>query len=326
MTMDLFSSSFQFPGYLTDTMALAAVALLGYLFGHRTRKPVEYSGENKVTEQLNRAVRIAFELQDVTEKIRKELAKHQTNVSRFQSRVESASHAQADQAWNTLTGEAEALLGPTLNLSTHLSAAYDQLRQHSAELMNFAGSRTDAETGVGNRRALEEHLATQFISFELSKHRFSLAMFSISPESGEPADEAQLAELRVQFAKLVDHTARDTDFVARYSDDEFAVLMSHTTLAGATVFSERLLRLVEVNLNCVISGGLAEIQTDDDSEKLFSRVDSALYSARSNGRNCLFMHNGRTLRQLNSGGDIHPVQSTQEWTEDSTKSDQAVKS
>ncbi len=326
MTMDLFSTSFPFPGYLTDTMALAAVALLGYLFGHRTRKPAEAIGENKVTEQLNRAVRIAIDLQDVTEKIRKELAKHQSDVSRFHSRVEAATQLDADKAWNSLTGEAESLLGPTLNLSTHLSAAYDQLRQHSAELMNFAGSRTDAETGVGNRRALDEHLATQFISFELSKHRFSLAMFSISPESDNPMDEAQLSELRVQFAKLVDHTARDTDFVARYSDDEFAVLMSHTTLAGATVFSERLMRLVEVNLNCVISGGLAEILKDDDSEKLFSRVDSALYSARSNGRNCLFMHNGRTLRQLNSGGDIHPVQSLPEWTEATEEPKETVKS
>ena len=311
--MDFMPTIPAFPSYLSDTMALAAVALLGYLFGQRTRKPQPAQNGGQVSGELDRAVRIAVELQMVAEKIRQELAKHQSSISSFQSRMESVNAEDSNQAWSTLTSEAEALLGPTVNLSTHLSAAYDQLRQHTAALMNFTGSRTDAETGVGNRRALEEHLSTQFVSFGLSKSRFSLAMFSISSAEGTELAAKEFAELRVQFAKLVDHTARDTDFVARYSDDEFAVLMSHTTLAGAKVFSERLMRLVEVNLGCVVSGGLAEVQPEDDNEKLFSRVDSALYSARSNSQNCLFVHNGNTLRQLNGGGSIHELDTNSEW-------------
>lgn len=300
-------------GILTDTMALAAVALLGYLVGHRTRNHNHPPRGEDVADEMDRAVQIAKNLQEVTDRIRQELARHQSSISRFQNRVDKMDGRQADDAWHALTEEAEALLGPTMILSTNLSAAYDQLRQHSAELRNFTGSRTDPETGIGNRRSLDEHLASALVGYGLTQSRFSLAMFRVTGSDELEANEEAKVELRRKFASLTEHTARGTDFVARYSEDEVAVLMSHTTLAGATVFSERLMRLVEVNLDCVICGGLAEVREGDNEEKLFSRVDSALYSARSSGTNALYQHNGQTLRRLNGGGNIHNVGTSPEW-------------
>jgi diguanylate cyclase len=287
-------------GYLADTVALAAVALIGYLVGHRTRRAPAVEVDHKLNSELSRAVRIAKDLQQVAGRIRQEVAQHQSSISQFQSRVRNVSQTEPDEAWQTLTGEAEALLAPTMKLATNLSAAYDQLRQHSCQLMNFAGSRTDPHTGVGNRRALEEHLDTRFASYEENKSRFSLALFSVEPPTFSRSDELPTHELLRKFADLLECSARDTDFVARYSDDEFVVLMAQTTLAGAAVFSERLLRRADVELGCVLGGGIVEVQPGDSQEKLLSRADSALYSARSSGRSCLYLHNGKSLRQLES--------------------------
>ena len=290
-TMDFVANTLSLSGYLSDTMALAAVALIGYLFGHRTRRQVADPLDKKLNAELSRAVRIAKDLQLVAGRIRKEVALHQSSISRFQIEVRGMRKKDAGDAWQTLTGEAEALLAPTMKLASNLSAAYDQLRQHSSQLMNFAGSRSDLETGVGNRRALEEQLEIQLAAYEENKIRFSLALFSV--ESPSP-------DLLRKFAELLEHSARDTDLVTRYGEEEFVVLMAQTTLAGAAVFSERLFCKANVDLDCIIGGGIVDVQPGDSQEKLLSRADSALYSARSIGHSCLFLHNGKSLRQLES--------------------------
>jgi diguanylate cyclase (GGDEF)-like protein len=296
--MELLADYWSLPGYLTDTVALAAVALIGYLVGHRTRQASPTEIDEKLNAELSRAVRIAKELRQVAARIRQEVAQHQSSISQFQSRVGSVKDCDPDEAWQTLTGEAEALLAPTMKLATNLSAAYDQLRQHSSQLMNFAGSRTDPQTGVGNRRALEERLDTQFAVYEASQNRFSLTLFSVEPSRFSRPERLPSSELLRNFAETLENSARETDFVARYSDDEFVVLMAQTTLAGAAVFSERLVRRADGALGCVIGGGIVEVQPGDTPEKLLSRADSALYSARTNGRSCLYLHNGKSLRQL----------------------------
>lgn len=299
--MESITEYFQLPGYLTEATAIAAVALLGYLFGRRNARRDELAPNEDLVHDINRAVRIAKDLQQVTDHIRQELARHQNSITKFQSHVGAIDSRHESEAWAALTNEAEALLEPTVTVTSSLSAAYDQLRKHSAELMNFAGTRVDPETGVANRRALEKQLESQFVSYGVSNNRFCLAMFSVSGPADKELSEDEESDLIAGFARLVDHTARDTDFVARYSEDEFCVVLTHTTLAGATIFSQRLLRTVEVNLHSTVSGGMAEVAPDDDVDKIFSRVDSALYSARSNGGNCLYLHDGKALRRLPTG-------------------------
>ena len=298
--MELIANTLSVPGYVSDTMALAAVALIGYLVGHRTRRPSAAPVDKKLGAELSRAARIAKELQLVAERIRKEVALHQSSISRFKSQLGRAHDENIDDAWRTLAGEAEDLLAPTMKLASNLSAAYDQLRQQSTKLMNFAGSWTDLETGVGNRRALEEQLDVQMTAFEENNSRFSLALFSIESRRDDRLQDSPASELCGEFVKLLEHSARDTDLVTRYGEYEFVVLMEQTTLAGATVFSERLLQKAVGSLNGIVGGGIVEVQPGDTQEKILSRADSALYSARSSGRSCLFLHNGQVLRQLES--------------------------
>lgn len=291
--MTFFAMTDTLQGYLADTVALAAVAVIGYLFGRRSgHSPVEPS-DLQLNQELSRATQIAKELQQIAGRIRQDVAAHQTNISQFKTRVNNLQSQATDDGWQALSSEAELLLVPTMRLATDLSLAYDELRKQSQQLMNFAGSRIDPQTGIQNRRAMEEQLDVLLSLHEQNASRFSLALFSLDGCSIAAGDD----EMFLRFVEMLESCARDTDIVARYSNEEFIVLMPQTSLAGGVIFSERLLRRVEELPECVAAGGIVEVQAEDNAAKLLSRADSALYSARANGYSCLYQHNGKTLRE-----------------------------
>jgi predicted signal transduction protein with EAL and GGDEF domain len=100
-----------------------------------------------------------------------------------------------------------------------------------------------------------------------------------------------------RLAGLLRRSARDTDFVARYSDDELIVVMPETSQAGARVFSDRLRKCVAGEMAATISCGIAASVAGDDPKSLLARVDSALYTAKAAGTNRLFVHTGAQIRE-----------------------------
>ncbi len=304
MTTDFFRSVFfnNMDVGLTDTVALAAVALIGYLFGRRTQKKRTDPDDGKLTNELSRAAQIACELQQIAGRIREEVAQHQTKITHFKSRLDEAQQGDSANGWQALSQEAESLLTPTMKLAVNLSIAYNELRKQSNQLMVFAGSRTDQETGLRNRRAMEEQLGILLSIHAQDSSRFSLALFSVGNDL-QPLTKAQFSAM----ANLLASTARDTDIVARYSPDEFVVLMPQTSLAGATIFSHRLLQTADNDLGLVVYGGIVEVQAEDTLETMFSRADSALYSARSDGESCLYQHTGKAIR-LHDANLVSPAE------------------
>jgi hypothetical protein len=105
---------------------------------------------------------------------------------------------------------------------------------------------------------------------------------------------------------------RGPDFVARYGDDEFVVVMPSTTLAGANVFGDRLRKRVMEDLDTSVCCGITQAHSADDSRSLFARADSALYSAKAAGANRLFVHTGTHIREHGtpSGASSLAVKST----------------
>jgi diguanylate cyclase (GGDEF)-like protein len=290
----MFVDGFFTQGLLTDSAALAAVALVGYLFGRRRWRSAPSAADPQLGDELERAGRIADQVANVTTDLSRDAAAHARNVAAFQAKLTAMRNGDEPADWPKLRDEADRLLGPTLKLATNLTLACNQLRQQQAQLITFSASRIDPTTGLHNRRSLEEQLDAFLSIHAASKHRFALAIFSVGPS----ADDAQASERRLKtVGRLLEDCIREDDFVARYSVDEFVVLMPHTPPAGALAFSERLLVRATADLDCSMWGGVVEALPNESADKLLSRADSALYSARAAGESSLFQHTGAGVRR-----------------------------
>jgi diguanylate cyclase len=274
-------------------LALAVVATIGYVFGRRGRN-VSTDAALQSSRELRRAQTVASELEKIALDVRKSLARHHASVVKFKERVGKLGEQQEEACWKDLCGEAEAILRPTLQLATQLASAYDEIRQQGSNLMTFTEVRTDPLTGVNNRRGLEDALSSHFATMIRYETPFSLAIFDIdhfkrvNDEQGHLYGDGVLQRL----AKLFDETVRETDILARYGGEEFVVIMPQTDLEGASVFSDRLRALVEQQLSVTVSGGVAQAVDGDTRDSLLSRADTAMYCAKSAGRNCIFRHDG----------------------------------
>jgi diguanylate cyclase (GGDEF)-like protein len=283
---------------LPVTVALAAVALIGYVFGQRTRSKTVAALDERRQQELERAARIAWQLESIATALRQDLVAHHAQVSAFKRRLRQARELANDAAWEELCNEAEAMLGPTMQLAHQLSHAYDQIRQQSDALQTFTHGRTDPLTGVGNGRALEQQLLVLLNGTTRGNAGFALALVSLDRDAStlEGRSLSSILPLLPGLAGVIRSCMRDTDFVARYGDEEFVIVMPQTSLAGASVFGSRLKRRVAEELSATVCCGITEVLSGDDSRSLLARADSALYSAKAAGANRQFVHTGTHIR------------------------------
>jgi len=281
------------------TVALAAIALIGYLFGQRTRRGGPSIHDSERAHELERASGIAQKLETIAESLRKDLASHHGRLLDFRRRLREAQASRDDAAWKKLCLDADEMLSPTMQLAEQISMAYDAIRQQSDALETFTQARIDPCTGVGNARALAEKLDAAIGAARRGGNEFALALVSIDHKvPAMTGDErAELASQMIELARLMRTCMRQHDFAARFGDDEYAVVMPQTNLAGAGVSGQRLRQKASECLQFTVSCGIAQFQEGEDAKSLLSRADSALYSARASGCNKQYVHNGRETRE-----------------------------
>ena len=296
---------------LPETAALAAVALIGYLFGHRTRKGRLADLDAQRQRELDRAADIARQLETIAHALRQDLAGHHSQLTRFKRRLSDAQDGGDSESWKSLCAEADLILAPTLQLAQHLSLAYDSIRQQSDALETFTQGRSDPLTGVGNGRALCEKVEALLASARRNGAVFSVALVSLDRTPGDRADQQQPTKKSKlpELARLIESCLRDSDFVARYGEEEFAVVMPQTKLAGAGVFGQRVRQLVAERMSATVGCGIAEYLAGDGEKSLLARADSALYSAKAAGPNRQFVHTGRQIREHRSSGPVRSAES-----------------
>lgn len=289
-----------FPYQIPLPVALAVIAVLGYLVGRKSRRTA-LAEADKARRELRRAKVVAKELEQIAESVRKNLASHHMSVAKFKDRVCELSGHDKEAAWQELCREAEQILKPTLRLAEQIASAYDEIRQQTNHLMSFTEVRMDPLTRVSNRRGLDDTLRSMLALMERYDQPFSLAIFDIdhfkqvNDSKGHVYGDRTLQAV----ARILDETVRDTDLVARYGGEEFVVVMPHTTLDAACVFADRVRQAVEAALGITISGGVTTALDGDNAQSLLSRADAALYSGKAAGRNRVYCH---------TGADIEPIE------------------
>src|SRR6185295_16718521 len=134
-------------------------------------------------QELDRAARIAWQLETIATRLRHDLVTHHSQLAIFKRQLRQAQVEGNDKAWEKLCSEAEAILGPTMQLAHQLSRAYDEIRQQSDALETFTQGRTDPLTGVGNGRALEQQLQILLNGAYRGSPAFSVALLSLGRDA-----------------------------------------------------------------------------------------------------------------------------------------------
>lgn len=184
------------------------------------------------------------------------------------------------------------IVGPQIAMA--LERAEWQERATQYQLMSI----TDKLTGLLNRRYLEERLTEEINRSKRYNHAVSCLMIDIddfknyNDRNGHQAgDEAlQITALNLKSA------LRSADIACRYGGEEFCILLPQTSVTEAGVIAERMRRKVaEADYpfgksqpmgKVSISVGISTLGRNIDSlESVIAAADSALYAAKSQGKN-----------------------------------------
>jgi len=291
--------------YFPSTVALGCVALIGYWIGRRQRLAPS-SPFCQSQREIERAQAVADQLQRIADSVHKQLTQHQSSVERFRERIATLTKQEQDATWRTLCEEAETILRPTLQLANQIAYAYDEIRHQTSHLMTFSEVRTDALTGIRNRRALDEHVQSLLAMKNRYEQPFSVAIFDIdhfkkvNDELGHVAGDRVLRTV----ATVLNEQVRETDFLARFGGEEFVVVMPQTDLLSACQVADRIRQAVEQHpydeVSLTISGGVALIADEETAQDVLQRADAALYDAKIAGRNRVHMHSGTQVEPATS--------------------------
>jgi diguanylate cyclase (GGDEF)-like protein len=156
-------------------------------------------------------------------------------------------------------------------------------------------SRTDALTGLLNRRTFLDHLKLEWgrcqrYQFPLSCVMLDLDFFKrVNDDFGHTAGDVVLKIV----AQQLQTQCRTNDFVCRHGGEEFCALLPHTDEAGAACWAEHARQAIAAIpvaisdrfLQVTASFGVAQrLATGDRIEMLTDRADGALLTAKRSGR------------------------------------------
>jgi diguanylate cyclase (GGDEF)-like protein len=159
-------------------------------------------------------------------------------------------------------------------------------------------SLTDDLTGLANRRAFDDGLASEVERAKRFGGTLGLVLLdldnfkAINDAYGHPQGDVVLREV----ARVLRESSREVDLPARHGGEEFALVLPATDLEGAFNFAERLRERIAALyvprldgagvLRVTASCGVAAVpQNPADDGVLVAAADHALYEAKRSGKN-----------------------------------------
>lgn len=181
-----------------------------------------------------------------------------------------------------------------LTLFSELKESEQRLRELNDRLqegmeIQHRLARTDALTGLPNRRYLEEALAAEVARAHRHGGPLAVAIFdvdhfkTVNDVNGHAAGDETLRVI----AMMAREVARSSDLVGRFGGDEFVFLLPQTDVDGASELVWRLVREVRAKWTSprvTLSAGIAALLPGESAGALLARADAALYEAKKAGR------------------------------------------
>ena len=218
-------------------------------------------------------------------------------------------------------------LAARLRTALRLKSESDQRKAREAELTQVKHaleqanaklhlvSKTDALTGLPNRRALDDFVAFQWPRSVRNRETISVMMIDIDDFKGYNDRYGHVSGdscLTAVASVLCEHLRRSSDLIVRYGGEEFVVLLAGTARDVAASLGECLREKVEslriphagsrVAAVVTVSIGVATFHAshgvkEDAFLNLLRTADEALYVAKRSGRNRVCVEHVRIIER-----------------------------
>ena len=176
---------------------------------------------------------------------------------------------------------------------TERKTAEQQLAQAHRRAEELA--RVDPLTNALNRRAFYEHLESTLNHLRRRPAPLCLAMLDIDhfKQLNDAHGHLFGDKVLVRMCQVLRDNLRASDQLFRLGGEEFAIVIRDATLSAALELTERLRQLIEAaslqaddrSVSFTCSFGIALHLPGEGIDGLLSRADTALYAAKSAGRN-----------------------------------------
>lgn len=163
-------------------------------------------------------------------------------------------------------------------------------------------SDTDPLTGLYNRRYLMDRLKQETTRSRRYQRPLSLLMIDVddfkhfNDTFGHTNGDLILRLVALTLKSIV----REPDIIARYAGDEFIVILPEATVREAGFTAERIqaelvkvgqvIKFSEADLHITLSIGVTEYDAETENlDQLIDKVDKAMYKAKEEGKNRIFV-------------------------------------
>jgi len=244
---------------------------------------------------------MATSLDELTSRVDSQVGQHSLRVSEITSTLASSG--------NDPLSAGKQLIAENHKLQSDLADAKAEIvRQREMMSSCVQESRTDALTGIPNRRALDLEINRAFVQRRRGGPTFTLLMFDIDYFKRINDQYGHLVgdQLLKCISRCLTNALGEQIFVARFGGEEFVAVLRRTPLDEAMKIAEGVrceiansrYRVADLEIQITTSIGIKEIGDNETEAEFLQKADRALYSAKNAGRNRCYYHDGNTCHYL----------------------------
>lgn len=273
--------------------------LVGYRIGLRRGR-----GQQRADMMLEDAERAR--MLEMIEQLGMWTNQYSGDVTQFQNQLVEINEAFADggvsQGENRFLLLLREIIQSNSRLQNRLTKAESQLEMQTRQLQSYLSeARTDALTGLANRRALDQMLDQRFEVYRGGGRSFVICLIDVDrfKNINDTYGHAIGDQVLQTLGKTLQKEVPGAEVIARFGGEEFAVLMKGPLHVAARQMNEvrRSIEKLTVSLptedlQITVSMGLAEPREDALVAPVLRRADESLYAAKNRGRNRVYFHDG----------------------------------